>query len=232
MEPIDLSQLGKPFDLSDLEWRVMRSGDHKDKGIWAMVTVYVTARAVMGRLDDVCGPGRWQNAYKGIDDSLSCGIGIKVGDEWVWKWDGAGHLEANAGLDENSAAKGDYSNAFKRAGVHWDIARYLYSIPAGYAKVHEGGTFRGKCMGADYRWDPPDLPSWIFRGDDAVIPLRSQIQKLLDQASEAGNASPDEAGRIGRLLANVNTHDGELFKTREILTGWIAEGRKPKEATA
>jgi hypothetical protein len=81
---------------------------------------YIDARFVMDRLDDLLGPGNWQNAYDlGANGKVSCRIGINVEGEWVWKADGAGETDIEG-------EKGSFSDAFKRAAVHWGIGRDLY----------------------------------------------------------------------------------------------------------
>ena len=233
----DLQLLAEPFDLSDLEWRVARAGE-KNGRVWAMALTYITARAIMDRLDDVCGPDGWQSEYRDLGGSLSCGIGIKVGKDWVWKWDGTGHLASNSGLDSADAGKGDFSNALKRAGVQWGIGRYLYGLTESFAKVHDGGAFRGKTKeGKTFRWDPPALPAWALRnGKDDVAAtkdpdIRNRIERLLAQA-EAGACyvSPEERTKIEAALADNSTDPGALFKTQQVILKWITEGREaPKE---
>jgi hypothetical protein len=99
---MDLKQLAEPFPPSDIEWRIGRAGN-KDGKVWATCLAYITNRAIMERLDEVCGPDNWRNEYKTLpiganDSTVLCGISIKVGDEWVTKWDGSGAMESNAGL--------------------------------------------------------------------------------------------------------------------------------------
>jgi hypothetical protein len=91
---------------------------------------YLDARDVMGRLDEVCGPGGWQCRYSHALNKTVCDIGVKVGDEWVWKADGAGDSDIEA-------EKGALSDAFKRAGVRWGIGRYLYDIPSPWVAVNQ-----------------------------------------------------------------------------------------------
>jgi hypothetical protein len=81
---------------------------------------YIDARFVMDRLDDLLGPANWQNLYDlGSNGKVSCRIGINVDGEWVWKSDGAGETDIEG-------EKGSFSDAFKRAAVHWGIGRDLY----------------------------------------------------------------------------------------------------------
>lgn len=81
---------------------------------------YIDARFVMHRLDEAIGAHNWQDKYRHLDNgTVMAGIGIFIADRWVWKWD--------IGEPSNfSSEKGAVSDAFKRAGVKWGIARDLY----------------------------------------------------------------------------------------------------------
>ena len=223
----DLQLLAEPFDLSDLEWRVARSGD-KNGRVWAMVLTYITARAIMDRLDAVCEVGGWQTEYRDIGGALSCGIGIKDSKGWVWKWDGTGHLATNDGLDSADAGKGDFSNALKRAGVQWGIGRYLYGLTEGFANVHDNGAFRGKLNGKPFKWDPPDLPAWARPNGNGVEDpdVREAIRTLLDQAAAGCHINGTEAQKIEAALADADSNPDDLHQTEVVLTKWIAEGRE------
>lgn len=163
----DLATLADKFEATELEWRVAQAGKGSN-GVWAKVLCYVTARGIMDRLDAVCGPGGWQTRFEPSATGMSCGIGIRMPDgEWVWKWDGAGHLAVNDGLSASDAGKGDFSNALKRAGYQWGIGRYLYKLDEAWAKVahkDDRGSRYGKLprdKGGDvFYWLPPELPTW------------------------------------------------------------------------
>lgn len=232
----DLSELATPFDLSDLEWRVSRAGE-KNGRVWAMILTYITARAIMERLDAVCGVDGWQTKYRDIGGSLACGIGIwsKPEVRWVWKWDGTGHLATNDGLDSADAGKGDFSNALKRAGVQWGIGRYLYGLTESFAKVHDQGAFKGKTKeGKWFRWDPPDLPAWARpNGDGEADPdVRDAIRTLLDQATAGCHINGTETQKIEDALADDEIGHVALLKTQAVLTKWIAEGREAEAVSA
>lgn len=85
---------------------------------------YVTARFVQERLDTAVGPANWKARFDSLPTgAVRCGISIKdpmdpVG-EWVEKWD----VGTPSSIE---ADKGAHSDAFKRAGVMWGIARDLY----------------------------------------------------------------------------------------------------------
>lgn len=160
---MDLSRLREPFDAQHIEWRLAQAGATKDGRIWAQVLAYITSRAVMDRLDEVCGPENWRNAYAaGPTGGILCGLSIKVGDEWVTKWDGAENTDIEG-------VKGGLSGAMKRAAVQWGIGRYLYDLPDGWAQVHDKGKHKGsypkdkrnpKSERVYFQWDPPHLPAW------------------------------------------------------------------------
>lgn len=115
---IDLARLKAPFPADRISWRVGSTTKDKSKG---MALAYIDARDVMQRLDEVCGPASWQCDYPHAAQKTVCRIGIKVGDEWVWKANGAGDSDIEA-------EKGALSDAFKRAAVLWGIGQYLYDI--------------------------------------------------------------------------------------------------------
>jgi hypothetical protein len=123
----DFKALRAPFDPNDVQWRVGSTTKDKSKG---MALAYVDARAVMDRLDDVCGQGGWQCRYSHANGKTVCDIAVKCGEEWIWKADGAGDSDIEA-------EKGALSDAFKRAAVRWGIGRYLYELDSPWVKLDE-----------------------------------------------------------------------------------------------
>lgn len=137
MNELNLRDLAAYFPASDIEWRPGATTKKKDK---ALALAYITNRAIMQRLDEVCGPERWQNAFKPgpTGQGLLCGIGINVGPltdpNWVWKWDGAENTDVEA-------VKGGLSGSMKRAAVQWGIGRYLYEFPQIWAPLNDYKQF-------------------------------------------------------------------------------------------
>lgn len=117
---LDLAKLLEPFPKELVSWRAQHLTAGGDK---ALALAYIDARDVMNRLDDVCGGDGWQCEYPHAGSKTICSIGIKCGEEWVWKADGAGDTDIEA-------EKGAISDAFKRAAVKWGIGRYLYDLEA------------------------------------------------------------------------------------------------------
>jgi len=132
---VDFKALAAPFPPEEVSWRLGSTSKEKMKG---MALAYLDARAVMDRLDAVCGPAGWQDKYSHANGKTVCDIGIKCGDEWIWKADGAGDSDIEA-------EKGALSDAFKRAAVRWGIGRYLYSLESPWVEIEEWGrSFRIK----------------------------------------------------------------------------------------
>lgn len=179
---MDLTKLSEPFPADDIEWRVSRSGVG-GKGTFCMVLAYITARAIQQRLDDVCGPGNWR-----VEEPLmleingktafAVGISIRVGDEWVTKWDVSDPTNIEP-------AKGGFSGAMKRAGAQWGIGRYLYHLDETFAEVSEHQN-RGwnyaklpeKHGGGAYYWKAPNLPGWALPKDETTGISKADLDAL------------------------------------------------------
>lgn len=125
-----LKALAAPFDPARISWRVGSTTKDKAKG---MALAYIDSRDVQDRLDAVCGIGGWQCRYPHAEKKTVCDIGVKVGDEWVWKADGAGDSDVEA-------EKGALSDAFKRAAVKWGIGRYLYDLESPWVALAPKGS--------------------------------------------------------------------------------------------
>lgn len=115
---MNLKDLKKPLQL---KWRVKDlKPDNKNPKEMVLVP-YVDARQIQDRLDDVVGGQLWQDDYFEVKGKQFCKIGIKIGEEWIWKGD--------SGIESYSdASKGETSDAFKRAAVHWGINRDTYEL--------------------------------------------------------------------------------------------------------
>jgi hypothetical protein len=141
---IDLKALSAEFPRAAVSWRAQSLTKTGDK---AMALAYIDARDVMDRLDTVCGPDGWQCDYPHAAAKTVCRIGIKIGDEWVWKANGAGDSDIEA-------EKGALSDAFKRAAVLWGIGRYLYSIESPWVPCETWTDDKGKKHWKRWTADP------------------------------------------------------------------------------
>jgi len=181
-----LEELKHPFPPADIEWRVQQSGEKNGKP-WAMVLAYVTNRAIMDRLDAVCGPENWENAFTtGPGGGILCGLTIHLDGRSVTKWDGAENTDIEA-------VKGGLSNAMKRAAVQWGIGRYLYNLDAGFADVCGNGKHWVKANKQknipSFKWNPPRLPQWALpAGTTQQAPAPTQTPPAARQGPPAGSS--------------------------------------------
>ena len=146
-------KLLEPFPPDDVEWR---AGSYSESSKKAMALAYITARAVMNRLDDVLGPENWSDSYEVItgehgDRGYVCTISVKIDGEWVSKSDGANETNFEA-------VKGGLSDSFKRAANKWGIGRYLYSLGATWVPAEKSGKFIKLKQ-------TPKLPDWALPKD-------------------------------------------------------------------
>lgn len=162
----DLNRLSEPFPDCDIEWFIGVTTQDKSKGL---AIPFITNRAVMERLDDVCGIDGWKNEYKtlgereiydknnqyaGKKSSQLCGISIwsEKRQEWITKWDGAEESDIEA-------IKGSLSSAMKRSAVQFGIGRYLYYLESPWVEIEP--------QGRSYRIKPSQrivLPGWALPG--------------------------------------------------------------------
>lgn len=163
---IDLKRLSEPFPPEDIEWFIGVTTKDKTKGL---AIPFITNRAVMDRLDEVCGVDGWKNEYRvlkeraitdrngevtGTASSQLCGISVwsEERHEWITKWDGAEDSDIEA-------IKGGLSSAMKRAAVQFGIGRYLYKLDNPWVPIEEKG--RTYEMSAACRIN---LPAWALPG--------------------------------------------------------------------
>jgi len=142
-------QLARPFEATEVKWKAQVV-----RGNRALSVAYVDARVVMDRLDAVFGVGGWQDAYAELPatKSVVCKLRVKIGQDWVEKSDVGSQSDQP---DEGDRMKSAFSDALKRAAVHFGVGRYLYRLPQQWV---------------DY--DPqtrqltatPKLPSWAVPG--------------------------------------------------------------------
>ncbi len=216
---MELSRLDEPFPPEDIEWRVQQCGIADSGKAWAMVLAYVTNRAIMKRLDDVCGKENWKNEFlPGPDGGVMCGISIRVGDEWITKWDGAEKTQVEA-------VKGGMSGSMKRSAVQWGIGRYLYGLEENFAESsaekRQGwnrASFKDKKTQQfkELWWQPPTLPGWALpkpgnspqqEENQHQEPLRSP-DEILSEFTEMASSEHDEQSLLALYKATWNALEG------------------------
>ncbi len=116
----------------EIEVRVAQVGNG-----WTQLLLYKNARVDMTILDETVGPDKWQREHYECKGNLFCRVGIKCGEEWIWKSD--------CGAESNTEKeKGEASDSFKRACTNWGIGRELYTSPAIFVNLEtedRGGRY-------------------------------------------------------------------------------------------
>ena len=85
--------LCEPFPIDYIEWRIgatrdpydseIRDGKAKKGDRLGKPLCYVNARAVMDRLDTICGPDGWQCNYSAAPgNAIICNLGILIAGDW------------------------------------------------------------------------------------------------------------------------------------------------------
>ena len=150
----NLRRLQHYFSNADIDWKPVKYTKDRRR---AMAVPYITNRAIMDRLDLVCGPENWCNQFKqGPDGGVLCGLSIRVGEQWITKWDGASNTDIEA-------VKGGLTSSMRRAAVQWGIGRYLYRLPAQWVSLDEKGRF------LQHPSMPPSFHP-AYSGDDSETP--------------------------------------------------------------
>jgi len=150
------------------KWRVGNKTSNKYQCL-----AYIDSRDAQRLLDEVVGPGNWQDDYVVVDGNLFCRVGIKISDsdgssQWVWKMD--------VGTESNTEReKGNSSDSFKRACVKWGIGRFLYDEEIQMVDVVEKSN---KFYPADNKGNI------IWGGDDLTDYINARIKKKPGYASK------------------------------------------------
>ncbi|MDU1953607.1 MAG: Rad52/Rad22 family DNA repair protein [Atlantibacter hermannii] len=222
---MNLELLDAPFPAEDIEWRIQQAGKSGEK-IWAKVLAYVTNRAIMKRLDEVCGKAGWRNEYRDIPNNggVECGISIKVESEWITKWDAAENTQVEA-------VKGGRSGAMKRAAVQWGIGRYLYNLEEGFAtvstqRVNGYHYARSKEVGTFY-WQPPALPAWAL---PLTVSLKTESAESMREPVEAEHILAEFSDYASKEK-DIKKLTEEYKKTWAALNGFPDHQEKCKDVT-
>lgn len=194
--------LCEPFPIDFVSWRIGSTNADKTKG---MALCYLDARAVMDRLDSICGPAGWQCKYSMIAGIAICDLGIRLDGEWIWKADGAGATDVEG-------EKGMLSDALKRAAVRWGIGRYLYDLDSPWVPITKRGNSymisdeeRGK-LDHFYEANAPKVQWGVRAGVQAYRLLNQGILSHVTQAADAEKFRADNAGMIAQLPVAMRKH--------------------------
>jgi len=225
-------KLAAEFPKSAVSWRAQSLAKSGDK---AMALAYLDSRDVRRRLNEVLGPGNWQNRFYDCGDGkLACEISVRVDGEWISKSDGAGETQVEA-------EKGAFSGALKRAAVAFGIGEYLYDMPTPWVPC-EAYESNGKKHWSKWIGDPwehvrmpkkPDQPApkpltvaerkalWSVMMDDlkaeapkgwrkmAAYITDAETQRMIETLGSYKQQFLDEARAIVEIARDVEKQLGE-----------------------
>jgi hypothetical protein len=225
---MDLGALGKPFPRNRISWRAQTVSQKAD-GATALALAYIDARDVADRLDEVVGPENWQCRYAFSPDGKKtlCEIGIRCGDTWIWKADGAGDSDIEA-------EKGALSDAFKRAAVKWGIARYLYDLKSPWVPCEVGTNGKWRRFTADpwnYVRDEP--ANGASRPQDRASSAGQQrAQQGVEKAETQRSAMPDNSAPVACIECGVVLQPAVIKWCEDKGWGPLCREHQPKPAGA
>ena len=108
--------LKAPFPPGRVKWRASDFRGEKSRAL-----LYIDARDVMDRLDEVIGINNWMTEYTDLDSRCVCKISLRYDNDFDWV------SKSDVGTQSTfEGEKGMYSDAIKRAAVQHGIGRYLY----------------------------------------------------------------------------------------------------------
>lgn len=193
-------QLKEPFSTDKVKWRVGKKSKDGNRGL---ALAYIDSRAVMDRLDDVVGPDNWQRKHDfGPDGEVLCGIGIRIDDEWIWKWDGAAQTKFEG-------EKGGLSDSFKRAAVSWGIGRYLYDLDSNWVDLDKYNNIRKE----------PSLPNWARPSGASKQNGKSEPNNSNNTPNNKPNSNNGNEKLINEINQYIDDFGGDPQKLLEGVVG-------------
>ena len=192
-----LNDLKRPTPASVIQYRVGSIYD-KDNGK-ATVLSYVDARYVQDTLDSVVGPENWESRFYEAKGALFCEITINI--------DGVKISKSDCGTESDIApAKGEASDAFKRAAVMFGIGRDLYSSETYFADLEKRGSkwvlprdWKPNKTADTTPISPPAPPEIDLKDQEVSNPLFEEAKKKFgEKASNSDDWDGNEVIKFGK----------------------------------
>lgn len=129
-----IKDLRRPFKPAEVNYKIQTVGTKA-----ALCVAYVDARHVQERLNAVCG-GLWENEFREVIVSeelraVECRLSLLITEPGGIGYTKVSHSDVgsfdNVNEDQHGL-KAVYSDAFKRAAVHFGVAVCLYSHPTSF----------------------------------------------------------------------------------------------------
>ena len=153
-------KLKEPFERKDVEFRIAKVDKTTRK---ALALPYLSSRALLDRLDDLFGIDGWKDSYTVLNNSITCKLSIKLGDDWITK-------ENAASFANTESPNEAFSDALSQAAVKFGLGRDLDNLPDVYVDILESKPENPKKKVHFYHsdeftgwWEEPDLASLTMK---------------------------------------------------------------------
>ena len=193
-----------------IDWRVSNTWDQGSEK-WGMLVAYIDARTAMEKLDEL--DASWSSRMEPITLSGQAGIRCTLTVNGVSRED--------VGVPSNTEPlKGAFSDALKRAAVHFGIGRELYEMPkiAVQCEVRNGKVRGPKALPVfrDGRWDIDRKVGWVKydhapredQGDDKPAPRDARTLLTPDALRASIAVALKKRGRDFVYLERIADHVG------------------------
>ncbi|MBN8867531.1 MAG: hypothetical protein J0H98_08250 [Solirubrobacterales bacterium] len=206
--PDAYEDLRRPFTAAAVRWKIQSSFEGG-----ALCVAYIDARLVAGRLNKVC-PGIWSAKFEPHQaGGLVCHL--TIGE--ITRSD----YGAAENRDQGVKLKGDFSDALKRAAVHFGVGESLYVVPKAY--LREGNHLQPKRSGNGYLLTDQGQGElrnryalWLKNGGEAAF------GPTLDHGDIEQEVSPTEPAEIlADLISRADFNSDQVDAIRE----WAKNGR-------
>ena len=211
-----INALNEPTPKNRIKFRI---GFKNRSNTRACMLGYVDARYVMDRLDSAVGKDNWSASYQVTGDTMFCTIKV------TWP-DGQVTEKCDCGTETDvDAEKGQASDAFKRAAVHYGIGRDLYSMGDFWAVLDANGN-----VDRDWRpegWDSSSMNS----GQDGSSSDPITTATASQPPTSTNKTAQDIADRIAKQeRANEAENSPKNDETQKIDTKTpLKQGTPPED---
>ena len=203
-------KLNTPLRIDEVDFRIQSI----NKGGYATILAYKSARVDYHRLNAVYGAGNWQRRHESIDGRLYCSVGVwhEKSNTWAWVQD--------VGTESNTEKeKGNASDSFKRACFNLGIGSELYDYPLISIKLNGGGE---KPNGVEWFLNPNKKDRFGNPSPQAGYELKLKEwvwYSEFDEGSISVLAAKDEKGTMRfKWKSPVDNHRWKKGEKADILS--------------
>lgn len=206
-----------------IRWRVAR--ELRGKGV-AQLVGYIDGRTCMNMLDEM--DPKWSVSHSAIiSDGKLIGVQayLEVG----------GITRSDVGVPSNQdPVKGAFSDALKRAAVHFGIGRELYELPqvyAGYDSEAKAPTQKPTFNEETGKWEI-SAPGWVWYPDEEPDPSTAStdgLSGILDMVKAILAARPDLKSKSAEYV-KTNNLDKTKADDMQKLVDWLDSEANKEES--